>query len=155
MTKGNVLDAFPFVNSIVTLELTGRQVREILEQGFTLERGMIQVSGLRAVYSLQSPPGKRLVSLQIGGRPVDDSKVYRVATNSFLAQGGDLYQTFLRGKVTADSGVLLSDLIIDYLRKHRRVTPPPPGRLVPGSRREERRSLRGQAGGLERFFEAD
>lgn len=131
VTKGNVLDAFPFVNSIVTLELTGREVREVLEQGLTLERGMIQVSGLRAVYDLELPAGKRLVSLEIGGRPVDDSKVYRVATNSFLAQGGDLYQTFLHAKVTADSGVLLSDLLIDYLRMHRRVAPPAPGRLVP------------------------
>lgn len=131
VTKGDVLDAFPFVNSIVTLELTGSQVREVLEQGFTLERGMIQVSGLRAVYDLRNPPGKRLVSVEIGGRPLDDSKTYRVATNSFVAQGGDLYQTFLHGKVTADGGVLLSDLITDYLRKHRRVTPPSPGRLVP------------------------
>ena len=131
VTKGDVLDAFPFVNSIVTLELTGTQIREILEQGLTLERGMIQVSGLRAVYDLKSPPGNRLVSLELGGRPIEDSKVYRAATNSFLAQGGDLYQTFLYGKVTADSGVLLSDLLIRYLRKHRRVAPPPPGRLVP------------------------
>ena len=131
VTKGNVLDAFPFHNSIVTLELTGRQIREIVEQGLTLERGMVQVSGLRAVYDLDRPPGKRLVSLDVGGRPVDDAKVYRVATNSFLAQGGDLYQTFLKGKVTADSGVLLSDLLMDYMRKNRRVAPPAPGRLVP------------------------
>src|SRR5687767_4620296 len=97
----------------------------------TLERGMTQVSGLRAVYDLDLPAGRRLVSLEVGGRPVDDAKVYRVATNSFLAQGGDLYQTFLRGKVTADSGVLLSDLLMDHLRKHRPVAPPAPGRLVP------------------------
>ena len=94
---------------------------------------MIQVSGLRAVYDLARPPGKRLVSVEIGGRPLDDSKVYRVSTNSFVAQGGDLYQTFLQGKMTSDSGVLLSDLLIGYLRKHRRVSPPPSGRLVPAS----------------------
>ena len=131
VTRGNVLDAFPFVNYLVTLELTGGQVREILEQGLTLERGMVQVSGLRAVYDLGLPSGRRLVSLEIGGRPAEDARVYRVATNSFLAQGGDLYQTFLRGKVVADSGTLLSELLIDYLRKNRRVAPPAPGRLVP------------------------
>ena len=139
VTKGNVLDAFPFVNSIVTVELTGRQVREIVEQGLTLERGMVQVSGLRAVYDLDRPPGKRLVSLDVGGRPLNDSKVYRVATNSFLAQGGDLYQTFLKGKVTADSGVLLSDLLMDYLRKNRRISPPALGRLVPARKPRPRR----------------
>jgi 5'-nucleotidase / UDP-sugar diphosphatase len=131
VTKGNVLDAFPFVNSIVTLELTGSQIRQVVEQGLTLERGMIQVSGLRAVYDLDLPAGKRVVSLEVGGRPLDGSKTYRVATNSFLAQGGDLYQTFLGGKVASDSGVLLSDLVMEYLRKHSPVAPSEPGRLVP------------------------
>jgi 2',3'-cyclic-nucleotide 2'-phosphodiesterase (5'-nucleotidase family) len=138
VTKGNVLDAFPFVNSLVTVELTGRQIREVVEQGLTLERGMVQVSGLRAVYDLDRPAGRRLVSLAIGGRPADDAKVYRVATNSFLAQGGDLYQTFLRGKVVADGGTLLSDLLLDHFRKNRRVSPPAPGRLVPAPRKPAR-----------------
>lgn len=131
VTKGDVLDAFPFVNSLVTVELTGRQIREVVEQGLTLERGMVQVSGLRAVYDLDRPAGRRLVTLTIGGRPADDARVYRVATNSFLAQGGDLYQTFLRGKVVADGGTLLSDLLIDHFRRNRRVAPPAPGRLAP------------------------
>ncbi|KAA0252530.1 hypothetical protein FBQ97_19175 [Acidobacteria bacterium ACD] len=38
MTKANVPDALPFVDSLVTLEMSGALVREVLEQGFTLER---------------------------------------------------------------------------------------------------------------------
>ena len=55
ITLGNVQDAFPFYNTVVTLEMTGAQIREILEQGFTLLRGMVQVSGLVAHYD---PPAK-------------------------------------------------------------------------------------------------
>jgi 5'-nucleotidase/UDP-sugar diphosphatase len=98
VTNGDVLDALPFLNSLVVCDMTGAQIREVLEQGFSLERGMIQVSGLRATYDLSRPIGRRLTELQIGNLPVNDQKTYRVATNSFLAQGGDLYQTFLDRK---------------------------------------------------------
>jgi len=131
VTKGHVLDALPFVNSVVTMELTGAQLRAVVEQGLTLERGMVQVSGLRASYDLALPPGRRLVSLEVAGAPVDEARRYRVATNSFLAQGGDLYTTFLQGEKTVDGGELLSDVVIRHLRGRRTVGPPAPGRLVP------------------------
>jgi 2',3'-cyclic-nucleotide 2'-phosphodiesterase (5'-nucleotidase family) len=131
VTKGHVLDALPFVNSVVTMELTGDQVRRVLEQGLTLERGMIQVSGLRASYDPGAPAGRRLVALEIAGVPVDDARRYRVATNSFLAQGGDLYTTFLEGTAAVDGGELLSEVVMRYLRSRGEVGPPASGRLVP------------------------
>jgi len=88
------------------------------------------VSGLRAVYDLSKPVKQRLVELQINGQPVDERRLYRVGTNSFLAQGGDLYQTFLQTKQT-DAGGLLSEIVITYLREHRDVQAPKPGRLIP------------------------
>jgi 5'-nucleotidase/UDP-sugar diphosphatase len=133
VTNGNVVDALPFINTLAVCEMTGAQVREVLEQGLTLERGLIQVSGLRATYDLRRPLRQRLVSLMIDGRPVDDQRVYRVAVTSFIAQGGDLYQTFLnlgKGKQT-DTGKLLADVVIEHFRKNGMVTPPPMGRMVP------------------------
>lgn len=130
VTNGHILDAFPFVNTLVVCRMTGAQLREVIEQGLTLERGMIQVSGLKAVYDMARPVSKRLVSVEIGGVPVDDKRVYSVATNSFVAQGGDLYQTFLRTE-QKDSGVLLSDLLMDYLKEKGSAGLPRPGRMVP------------------------
>jgi 2',3'-cyclic-nucleotide 2'-phosphodiesterase (5'-nucleotidase family) len=130
VNKGHVLDALPFVNSVVVCEMTGAQIKEVLEQGFTLERGMVQVSGLRARYDLRKPKGQRLLSLDINGRAVEDSKMYRVATNSFLGQGGDLYATFLRLQ-QQDTGQLLSAVVLDYFRRVRDVAPPQMGRLIP------------------------
>jgi len=62
-------------------------------------------------------------------QPVDDKRIYRVATNSFLTQGGDLYETFLRVK-QQDTGKLLSDVVMDYFRERRDVEPPKLGRLI-------------------------
>jgi len=133
VTNGNVLDALPFVNGLTVCEMTGAQIREVLEQGFSLERGMIQVSGLRAVYDLNKPVGRRLIELRINDAPVEDQKVYRVATSSFLAEGGDLYQTFLQTKQTT-TGKMLSETVMEYLQKHGDVAPPRMGRLVPAAR---------------------
>ncbi len=70
--RGHVLDVLPFLNDSVTLQLTGGALKRILEHGFSLEAGMIQVSGLRARYDLSRAVGARLVELDISGRPVDD-----------------------------------------------------------------------------------
>src|SRR5215813_1697376 len=130
VTNGNVLDALPFLNTLVVCEMTGAQIREVLEQGLSLERGLVQVSGITAAYDLRRPVGRRLSSVAIGGQPLDPARVYRVATNSFLAQGGDLYQTFVQTK-QSDSGRALSDVLIDYFRRSGEVSPPKPGRLLP------------------------
>ena len=133
VTKGHVLDALPFVNALTVCEMTGAQLREIVEQGLSLERGLIQVSGLRAVYDLNKPVGHRLIELQVNGAPLDDRKLYRVATSSFLAEGGDLYQTFLQTRQT-NTGRMLSETVMEYLEKHGEVAPPKMGRLIPAAR---------------------
>jgi 5'-nucleotidase / UDP-sugar diphosphatase len=134
VTKGHVLDALPFVNALTVCEMSGAQLREILEQGLSLERGLIQVSGLRVVYDLSKPIGHRLIELQFNGATVEDQKTYRVATSSFLAEGGDLYQTFLQTKQT-DSGKMLSETVMEYLEKHGEIAPPKMGRLIPAATR--------------------
>jgi len=70
-----------------------------------------------------------LIDLRIGDQPIDNQKTYRVATSSFLAEGGDLYQTFLRTK-QSDTKKALSEVVMDYIQKHGEIQPPKLGRLV-------------------------
>ncbi len=137
VNKGHVLDALPFVNSVVACEMTAAEIREVLEQGLTLERGMVQVSGIRTTYDLSKPAGQRLLSWEINGRAPEEGRKYRVATNSFLAQGGDLYQTFLRVP-QEPYGPALSDLVMDYFRKTKTVAAPAMGRLIPAGGEKKR-----------------
>ena len=130
VTNGNVLDAVPFFNKLSVLEMTGKQVKEVLEQGFSLERGMIQVSGLTAWFDMSKPIGQRLVKLIIGNEPANDEKLYKVATNSFLADGGDLYMTFHDIKKT-NSDNPFSSFIMDYIKANKIIDAPKMGRLIP------------------------
>jgi 5'-nucleotidase / UDP-sugar diphosphatase len=127
--RARVLDVLPFLNDSVTLDLDGGALKAVLEQGFSLEAGMAQVSGLKAQYDLSRAVGARLLSLEIGGQPVDDHRRYRVTTNSFLAEGGDGYAAFRQGRLVAHDPVL-SDVVADHIRRVQVVEPPAPGRLV-------------------------
>ena len=129
ITKGNVLDAFPFHNTLVSTHMTGRQIKAILEQGVSLERGLIQVSGIKAVYDLSKPINDRVISLEIEGNPVEMSRNYSVATQSFLSQGGDLYDTFLEVSYQ-DSKINLSDVVINFIKEKKEINLPKMGRLV-------------------------
>jgi len=78
----DMLSMFPFKNQLVYVEHTGKKIRQILED---MAAGRFQVlGGVRVV----AENGK-LVSAEIGGEPIDDDKVYGLATISFLLTGGD------------------------------------------------------------------
>jgi 2',3'-cyclic-nucleotide 2'-phosphodiesterase (5'-nucleotidase family) len=129
LDRSHALDAFPFLNNAVTQELSGRDIKAVLEHGFSLKAGIVQVSGLRAVYDLARPIGSRLIDLQIGGRPVEDGRIYKSTTISFLAEGGDGYQAFKNGReISRDAQ--MSDILYDGIKARNRIEPPAPGRLV-------------------------
>ena len=78
----DLMSMFPFKNQIVYLELPGSEIRSILD---SMAAGRFQVlGGCRVV----AENGK-IVSAEIGGEPLDDSRWYGVATISFLLEGGD------------------------------------------------------------------
>ena len=127
--RGHVLDALPFLNTVVTLELSGRDLRAAIEHGLSLVAGSCQVSGIEARFDPKRPAGERLVELRAGGGSVVAEKTYRVATNSFLAEGGDRYSTLPNGRKVAEAP-LISECVLDHLKRAGVITPPAGGRLV-------------------------
>ncbi len=116
ITVGHVLDVVPFVNTVDTYRLTGAQIRDVLEQSLTLERGLMQVSGLQVEYELSRPAGQRVVRVSVGQAPLERDRVYTVATNSFVGQGGDLYVTFANATRTA-AGAPIVEVLAAYLKR--------------------------------------
>jgi 2',3'-cyclic-nucleotide 2'-phosphodiesterase (5'-nucleotidase family) len=129
VTRYDVISAFPFVNTPVEMDLTGAQIRAILEQSLTLKVGMLQVAGLHATYDLSRPEYHRLVSAEVAGAPLQDGKTYRVVATSIIATGGDNYTQFLEGKNVHDTGELLCNLLTAYARSVHTLAPRGTGRL--------------------------
>jgi 2',3'-cyclic-nucleotide 2'-phosphodiesterase/3'-nucleotidase len=132
VTREHIIDALPFVNRVARFRMTGAQVLEVIEQGLTLERGMLQVSGVRVEYDLARPLGQRAVRVQVHGRPLDPARTYVVGTHDFLGDGGDLYRTFL-GLRPDTVGVEVQRAVTDRLRTRPVIERPEGGRLVPVS----------------------
>lgn len=87
MPQGDVIlddmqSMFPFKNHIVYLEMKGSEIRKILEH--MAARHFQVLGGVRVVAE-----AGQLVSVEVGGAPLDDEKVYGVASISFLLRGGD------------------------------------------------------------------
>jgi len=128
ITLEQVYALLPFDNTLVVMELTGRQVLRILEKNAAGGYGILQVSGLRVTYDLGKPDGERVVKAETAGRPLEPERRYRVATNDFLAAGGDAFSIFRDGQ-NIRCGDDLRDLFSAYLKKHSPVQPEVEGRL--------------------------
>lgn len=123
-----------FSNTIVTMEMTGQQLLTALEVSVMGGHGLFQVSGLRMVFDPQKPPLSRIVSVEVGGKPLDPAGKYKVATNSFLAAGGGNYRIFLEAENWLDTGVLVRQAMIDFISKHSPVDVRAEGRISEGTK---------------------
>jgi 5'-nucleotidase / UDP-sugar diphosphatase len=134
LRRGDVLRILPFANKIVKLEVTGDILREALENGLSQVEKTAgrfpQVSGLRLIFDPKRPAGSRLVSVSVGGRPLDPQTHYTLATFDFIQSGGDGYAMFQQARVLvkAENGPMDSDLILECL-KAGPIAPVPDGRI--------------------------
>ena len=101
LTKRDVLSMLPFNNRVVKIQISGAVLRSALEWGVAsigeeAQPGRFpQVSGIRYSYDASRKPGARLVSATVNGKPLDDKRMYTLATTSYVAEdGGDGYTMF-------------------------------------------------------------
>ena len=122
ITLEQLYTLLPFDNLLVAMDLTGEQVRGILEQNAGSPHQLLQVSGLSVHFDLRRPPGSQVIKVMVGHEPLVSGKTYRVVTNDFLAAGGDAITLFKEGRnvVYGDS---LRDVVAAYLEKHSPVHP--------------------------------
>ncbi|MCX7982275.1 MAG: 5'-nucleotidase/apyrase family protein [Syntrophales bacterium] len=145
ITVNDVGEVLPFGNTLVIVELTGRELKEALEGNVDFlvkERGgnpdfLPYVSGLKLEVNLAAPRGERvkniLVKTEKGNYVVSEPlTTYRIVVNSFMAAGGDGFMPLRKVLgIRQDTGVYDRDALIDYLKRKRTV----------GSSREKRIEL--------------
>lgn len=147
----DVYSVLPFDNYVVAVKLTGARLRQALEHGVSaVEQGegrFPQVSGIAFSFDPSAPAGSRVREIAVEGRPLDAGREYSVATNDFLAAGGDGYKVFgdavreskdfvvvggmMKGEklLYNDSGRWLRDMVIEYIKEHEMIEPAVEGRI--------------------------
>ncbi len=159
ITTATLTQMHPFGNSIVIVQLTGKQFKEVLERGAaalrskndprdpkTIDTGaFLQVAGLKEVIDVDKTPqqldktnskivvpGERVVSVTIDGEPLDPDEIYTVAVNDYIAHGGDGYVTLgnLPDSAKNFTYVYLTDALYKYIKAHSPIAPKVEGRII-------------------------
>lgn len=136
LTYGEAFSVHPFGNSLVTMTLTGAQIDALLEQQFDDEDtgygNMLQVSeGFTYAWDAAAPVGAKvdIASIEIDGAAVKPDGRYRVAINSYLADGGSGFSVFEEG-TERTGGEIDLDALINYFAKTGAVAPGPIDRIT-------------------------
>lgn len=126
ITMGEVLTVLPFSNTLATVEISGADVIDALENGVSdIENGagrFAQVAGLKYSYTLANPVGERVSDVMVRGEgdewvPIDEEAIYKIVTNNYVRGGGDGYGTFAEGDNPYDFGPPLEQVVADYIAK--------------------------------------
>ena len=126
----------PFANTLVTMDLTGAQLRSVLEEQWQptgASRPFLKLglsSTLDYTYDPAAAVGSRISTVLLNGETVTDDQVIRVVTNSFLSSGGDNFFTLAEGTNRSDSGRIDLEAFVNYFAEFTPVTLDPAQRAV-------------------------
>lgn len=133
ITKGDVITVLPFGNYIVTKKLTGAQIKAGIENGVNAypdaKGAFPHVSGLTFVIDASKAAGSRVQDMKIKGAPVEMNKEYLVATNDFMASGGDEYTSF-KDSAIVNEFPALDEALVAYIQKIGTVNTKAEGRIT-------------------------
>lgn len=135
LTRRDILSELPFGNRTVMVEVTGRNIRAALENGFSQVEQRAgrfpQVSGMTVVYDPRQPAGSRVVSILVGGQPLDEARAYKVATNDFMLRGGDGYTALTpQGRDLDVQGKLMANDVMTHARSLGQISARIEGRIT-------------------------
>jgi len=140
ITRGQALTVLPFGNVAVTLQITGAELKTMLENGVSQMPAVAgrfpQVSGLCFGYDISAPAGSRVTGAvrqaadgSCTGPPVDltGGATYTITENDFMANGGDGYPNLASRATTRD---VLDQVLADYLTANSPISPAIQGRIT-------------------------
>ncbi|WP_035323098.1 bifunctional 2',3'-cyclic-nucleotide 2'-phosphodiesterase/3'-nucleotidase [Peribacillus kribbensis] len=117
ITYADLAKIQPFGNVLVKLNLTGADIKTLLQQQWVIEGSpkTLQIAGLKYKADFSKPVSERVVELtKTDGTPIEDTQVYTAVVNDFMASGGDNY-TVLKDKARTYGAVDL-DAFVDYVK---------------------------------------
>jgi len=106
LTIQSIYELLPFENTLVRVQITGAELKNLLQQ-------LNKIGGWPMKFNT-----KKYSEL----KDIQDRMRFELITNNYIAQGGDNC-TILKKLPQEDTGVLLRDIVINYLRKHKTITP--------------------------------
>jgi 5'-nucleotidase len=129
VTYAEAFSVQPFSNTLVTMTLTGAQLKAVLEQQATAARTLQISASLTYTWTASAAVESKVSNLKINGVDVDPTASYRVTVNNFLAGGGDGFTRLTAGTDLFTGGVDL-DAFVNYITANSPVAPGPMNRIT-------------------------
>lgn len=128
VTYGDVLEIAPFENHLCVLSLSGKKMKELMEQIAAV--GGEGISGAHLVITTDG----RLLKAEIGGKPISEDSIYTVSTLDYLAEGNDKMYA-LKDHLSANkTDIAVRDLLMEAIRRSRdegrKITAKIEGRII-------------------------
>ena len=123
----------PFANTLVTMTLTGAQIKAVLEQQWQpagASRPFLRLGVSEGFAYTYDPSTKKVLDIRLNGKSISDTKSVKIVVNSFLASGGDNFTVFRDGTDKADSGRVDLQAQVDYLAANGTLSVPTEQRAV-------------------------
>lgn len=133
ITYAEAFAVAPFNNLLVRIDMTGDQIKRVLEQQYDPNRGRPYLhiagsQGLTYTWDDSQPQGQKVSNLELNGVPIDPEGTYRVATLNFLQEGGDSFSVFTEGTNLTGGPEDLQNLV-EFLKAHPDLTAPATDRV--------------------------
>ncbi len=122
LTRKDILTELPFGNVTVSLEVSGKALAELVEHSVSkIEDGAGrygQYANLEFALDASKPAGERVSDIKVGGTILDPAKIYIIATNDYVAKGGDGFAMLKDAKriVDAAAGELMASTVINAIK---------------------------------------
>src|SRR3712207_3995520 len=152
VTVRDLASLYVYENTLVVLEVTGRQLKEALEHSAKYFRAYEPgrrpadlvdekipgynfdiAEGVEYELDISRPVGSRVQNLRFKGRPVRPAQKFRLATNNYRVNGGGGYTMYKGAPVVRRSGEEIRELIIEWVERRKQIPPEPTNnwRLLP------------------------
>ena len=119
LTYGSLFEAMPFDNRFALVELKGSHLRKLITGNLQRDNAWLSWGGLTAKAACSA--GALELTIQIGGKPLDENKAYTLVTSDFLASGGDglIGRLKLPERSIKMTDVIIRDAMVDVLKKQK------------------------------------
>ncbi|MEP6636431.1 MAG: 5'-nucleotidase C-terminal domain-containing protein, partial [Acidobacteriota bacterium] len=152
VTVRDIAGLYVYENTLVVLEVTGRQLKDALEHSAKYfkpyEPGKTPAElvddkipaynfdlaeGVDYVIDIRKPIGSRIQNLTFRGKPLEPAQKVRLATNNYRVNGGGGYTMYKNAPVVYRSSEEIRELIIDWVERHKTIPTAPTSnwRIVP------------------------
>lgn len=143
ITIRNILSTYPFPNTLAVVKITGKELKEVLEENaqyFTIKDNEITVSdaysnpkvqhynydmfdGIEYTIKVSNPLGQRIVSLTRFGQTINPKDTFSLVINNYRAAGGGDFLTLKKLEVIKEIPTNVSSLMIEYIQAQKIIKP--------------------------------